>query len=72
MSVVVAVVAAASFDAEPQSGDGVQLATTTVVAVESTSFQVTQVEVWLLSWDSFELVVTSVVVSVVQVAWPSY
>ena len=69
MSVVV-VAAAASFDAELQSADAAQLATTTVVAVESTSFRVTQVEVWLSTWDSFELAVTSAVVSVVQAAWP--
>ena len=65
----VAVVAAASFDVELQSVDAARWATTTVVAVESTSCQVTQVEVWP-SWGSFEPAVTSVVASVVLVAWP--
>lgn len=68
MSAAAAVVAA-SFDVELQSVDVARWATTTVVAVESTSCQVTRVEVWP-SWGSSEPAVTSVVVSAVRVAWP--
>ena len=69
MSAAAVVAVAASFDVELQSEDVALLATTIVVVVESTLFQVTQVEVWP-SWDFFELAVTSVVVSVAPVAWP--